>query len=120
MVELAFVIIIFLMILLGIAEFGAAFMVNQAMVSAARECARTAAVTEDPDEVPFRGEAAAQGRLVSAGIRDGEVDVVVGQGRNANIQCTVIVNHKMITGVDQWFGNLNMEFRRMSAMRSEN
>ncbi len=119
MVELAFVIIIFLMILLGIAEFGAAFMVNQAMVSAARECARTAAVVEKQDEIVSRATAAAQGRLVSAGIRDAAVDVTVFQGRNANVKCEISKDYDTITGVDGMFPGLDMTFTRMSEMRRE-
>ncbi len=44
MVEMAIVVTVFLMIILGIVEFGNYLMVNQAVVSAARDGARRAAV----------------------------------------------------------------------------
>ncbi len=106
MVELALVIMIFLMIVLGIMEFGYAFMVTQAMVTAAREAARYASVTENLQANDPRVQARCQERLVSAGVLNGNCENTKPQGKNDNVEVTVKVQYSLITGINTLFGDL--------------
>ncbi len=106
MVELALVIMIFLMIVLGIMEFGSAFMVTQAMVTAAREAARYASVTKDLQADDPRVQARCQERLVSAEVLNGVCQNTKPLGAKDTVIVTVRVQYNLITGINTLFGDL--------------
>jgi Flp pilus assembly protein TadG len=118
---MALVTVVFLMIVLGIMEFGSAFMVTQAMVSAAREGARRAAVVTDLQPNDPRVEAQCQGRLTSAGIRNGVCSNTMPQGQFDMVTVEVVLNYQSVTGVERWFRGLNgLRLVRQCGMRREN
>ncbi|HLE18734.1 MAG TPA: TadE family protein [Syntrophales bacterium] len=68
LVEFAILLPVFLLILVGIAEFGRGWMTKNILTGAAREGARVAAVQLDPAASGSQGKLAASGVLNSAGI----------------------------------------------------
>ena len=68
LVEFALLLPIFLLILVGIAEFGRGWMTKNILTGAAREGARVAAVQLNPADSSSQGTLAASGVLNSAGI----------------------------------------------------
>ena len=68
LIEFALLLPIFLLILVGIAEFGRGWMTKNILTGAAREGARVAAVQLDPAASSSQGTLAARGVLNSAGI----------------------------------------------------
>ena len=106
MVEMGIVITLFLLIVLGIMEFGSAFMVTQAVVSAARDGARKAAVTSNLGANDRRVAAVAFERLRPVGLCDAPTvtnnkPVKVGDTVRVHVHC----QYRLITKVD-WFNQL--------------
>jgi Flp pilus assembly protein TadG len=106
MVEMGIVVALFLLIVLGIAEFGSAFMVTQAVVSAARDGARTAAVTPTLAVNDGRVAAVAFERLRPVGLCDSPTvtnnkPVGVGDAVRVRVSC----QYRLITQVS-WFNQL--------------
>ena len=102
LVEFALVIPVFLILLLGIFEFGRAWETVNIMTSAAREGARVAAVT-NPD---VGSATSAAQRILSAGNISNAAISISGPDGNSEVQVTVTVNYTPITnfipGLGPW------------------
>ncbi len=114
MVEMALVITLFLAMVIGIMEFGSAFMVTQAMISAAREGARFASVQDShrPDYVNAVRSRVVQ-RLQDAGGQAANARVEVRQpvtGPGDNVIVTITLPYRPITGanLDFFLGSAKM------------
>ena len=133
LVEMALVIALFLAMVLGIMEFGSAFMVAQAMTSAAREGARFASV-QDPTRGDYQSRVRSRviERLSKSGVlvSDANVEVlgpaVRGNGQNNdNVTVTVRLQYRSITGANLNFflgnGEMNagIPLMRQVTMRQE-
>ncbi len=95
LVEMAMVLVIFLMMMVGIGEFGRLLLVKQAMLNAAREGARFASVTKNLKTNDSRVRTQVEGWLKAAGINPSGTLIAVRPpvGRsNARVTVTVSQN----------------------------
>ena len=94
LVEFALVIPVYILILLGIIEFGRAWMAMNVLASASREGARIAAVT-GPDVNQIN--TAVQNALSAGNLPSGTVNVS-GPNSNREVRVTVTITYTPITG----------------------
>lgn len=102
---MAIVITSFLLIVLGIVEFGSVFMVTQAVVSAARDGARKAAVTSDLVANDSRVMVVALERLRPVGITNATITNNKPSGVGDSVRVRVRCQYSLLTKVD-WFNLL--------------
>lgn len=123
-VEFALIVPIFLVLVLGIMEFGRAFNIQVSLSEAARESARYAAVhcteaTYDPDDATAAALAAAP----SVSLDDADVDIQYsGDGTCAaenNVEVTVTYNTSYLTGLPGFIPGLpaDLEITSKGVMR---
>ena len=94
LVEFALVVPIYILILMGIIEFGRAWMTMNILSSASREGARIAAVT-GPDVSSVN--TAVQNVLSASNLPSGTINVS-GPNSNREVRVTVTINYNPITG----------------------
>ena len=102
LVEFALVVPLLLLLVIGIAEFGRAWMTKNIMTGAAREAVRVAVVTKSTDNWKAVGEARGNNVLASANIPPSTIvtEIIEADGHKSN-EATVTHVHNLL-----FIGNL--------------
>ncbi len=95
-VELALVLPILLVLVLGIVEFGRAFQVQATLASAARESVRIVALQEDSAAAVAAAQAASTS--LDPGLAGGDVGITACAGAGSDARVDITYQHEFLTG----------------------
>ena len=119
LIEFALVVPMLLLLVIGIAEFGRAWMTQNILTGAAREAVRVAAVPDPPGGIPA-ATARANQILTSAGITTATVSVVDAPANFGAVTVTVNYNFPVvIAGFIPGLNNATFPLSSTTTMRRE-
>jgi Flp pilus assembly protein TadG len=100
LVEFALVVPLLLLLVIGIAEFGRAWMTKNIMTGAAREAVRVAVVTKSTDNWKAVGEARGNNVLASANIPPSTIvtEIIEADGHKTNVATVTHVHNLLFIG----------------------